>query len=77
MSDRIEKESEESEVVKRLEWGGAKIVKGDWKKHITQELQEGLVLISFRKYMGLVARKPVFGCLRTTQAQTSLRIHAV
>ena len=45
MSDRIEKESEESEVVKRLEWGGAKIVKGDWKKHITQELQEGLVLI--------------------------------
>ena len=48
MSDRIEKESEESEVVKRLEWGGAKIVKGDWKKHITQELQEGLVLISSR-----------------------------
>ena len=44
VSDRIEKESEESEVVKRLEWGGAKIVKGDWKKHITQELQEGLVL---------------------------------
>ena len=26
---------------------------------------------------GLDARKPVFGGLRTTQAQTSLRIHAV
>ena len=42
VSDRIEKESEESEVVKRLEWGGASIVKGDWRKHISQELQEGL-----------------------------------
>ena len=28
-------------------------------------------------YMGLVARKPVFGGLGTTQAQTSLRIRAV
>ena len=27
--------------------------------------------------LGLVARKPVFGGLRTTQAQTSLRICAV
>ena len=27
--------------------------------------------------MGLDARKPVFGGLRTTQAQTSLRIRAV
>ena len=26
--------------------------------------------------MGLVATKPVFGGLRTTKAQTSLRIHA-
>ena len=28
------------------------------------------------EYMGLDARNPVFGSLRTTQAQTSLRIHA-
>ena len=28
-------------------------------------------------YMGLAARKPVFGGLRTTNAQTSLRIRAV
>ena len=28
-------------------------------------------------YMGLVARKPVFGGLRTPKAQTSLRIRAV
>ena len=29
------------------------------------------------KYMGLDARKPVFGGLQTTKAQTSLRIRAV
>ena len=29
------------------------------------------------KYMGLDARKPVFGVLRITQAQTSLRIRAI
>ena len=29
------------------------------------------------EYMGLVARKPVIGGLRTTQVQTSLRICAV
>ena len=28
-------------------------------------------------YMGLDMRKPVFGCLRTTKAQTSLRIRTV
>ena len=28
-------------------------------------------------YLGLVARKPVFGGLRTTKAQTSLRIRTV
>ena len=29
------------------------------------------------QYMGLVVRKPIFGGLQTTQAQTSLRISAV
>ena len=28
-------------------------------------------------YMGLATRKPVFGCLRTTKEQTSLRICTV
>ena len=32
---------------------------------------------SGNSYLGLVARKPVSGCLRTTKAQTSLRIRAV
>lgn len=50
VSDRIEKESEESEVVKRLEWGGSTVVKGDWKKHISTELQEDLR--KFRTYKG-------------------------
>ena len=50
MSDRIEKESEESEVVKRLECIGATIsrdtiVNVDWRKHISQELQQGLYLV--------------------------------
>ena len=35
-----------------------------WKSHVVA-------------HMGLDARKPVFGGLRTTQAQTSLRIRAV
>ena len=37
------------------------------------------LLLSLHKHhhMGLDARKPVFGGLRTTQAQTSLRIRAV
>ena len=30
-----------------------------------------------KKHVGLDAKNPVFGGLRTTQAQTSLRIHAV
>ena len=30
-----------------------------------------------KAYMGLVARKPVFGILQTTQAPTSLRIRSV
>ena len=41
VSDRIEKESEESEVVKRLEWGGIRVVKEDWREHISVELQNG------------------------------------
>ncbi|WAQ95754.1 ERN1-like protein [Mya arenaria] len=39
VSDRIEKDSEESMVVKQLEWGGDRVVKGDWRKNITMELQ--------------------------------------
>ena len=34
-------------------------------------------IIGDRNYMGLVARKPVFGGLRTTKTQTSLPICAV
>ena len=43
---------------------------------IASPLKESNVLkICF--YMGLNARKPVFGALRTTQTQTSLRVRAV
>lgn len=41
MSDRIEKEPEDCEVVKRLDRGGANAVKYDWKDHISIELQNG------------------------------------
>lgn len=45
VSDRIEKESEESEVVKHLEYGGDRVVKGDWRKHISTELQNGRLML--------------------------------
>ena len=35
-----------------------------------------VVILHYTHHMGLDARKPVFGGLRTTQAQTSLRIRA-
>lgn len=42
LSDRTEKEKAETcEVVQRLETGSDLIIKNDWKKHITEELQEG------------------------------------
>lgn len=41
VSDRIEKEAEDDEVVKHLEYGGDRVVKGDWRKNITVELQNG------------------------------------
>ncbi|XP_045214288.2 serine/threonine-protein kinase/endoribonuclease IRE1-like [Mercenaria mercenaria] len=50
VSDRIEKECEESVVVKRLEWGGDRVVKGDWRSHISKELQDDLR--KFRTYKG-------------------------
>ena len=34
-------------------------------------------ITSFQRFLGLNARKPVFGGLRTTKVQTSLRIRAV
>ncbi|KAJ8317880.1 hypothetical protein KUTeg_002971 [Tegillarca granosa] len=50
VSDRIEKETEECEVVQRLETRGLEVVKFDWKKHITVELQNDLR--KFRTYKG-------------------------
>ncbi|XP_060605820.1 serine/threonine-protein kinase/endoribonuclease IRE1-like [Ruditapes philippinarum] len=50
VSDRIEKESESSLVVKKLEWGGDRVVKGDWRNHISMELQNDLR--KFRTYKG-------------------------
>ena len=41
MSDRIEKENVDSEVVVRLERGGLEVVKFDWRKQISEELQNG------------------------------------
>ena len=43
-------------------------------KNAEAKILDRLVVIN---YLGLVARKPVFGGLRTTKAQTSLRIRAV
>lgn len=48
VSDRIEKEAAESEVVQHLERGGLEVVKFDWRRHITEELQNGMV---YNQYM--------------------------
>ena len=45
VSDRIEKEDAMNYVVLRLESGGLKVVKQDWRENITAELQQGNVLI--------------------------------
>jgi len=44
VSDRIEKEASVSPVMQSLEQGGLKVVKGDWRANITEELREGIVV---------------------------------
>ncbi len=41
VSDRIEKELPTAPIVLLLESGGLKVVKQNWKEHITAELQQG------------------------------------
>lgn len=50
VSDRIEKEEENSPVVQNLEKNGLFVVKFDWRRNITQELQNDLR--KFRTYKG-------------------------
>lgn len=50
VSDRIEKEEENSAVVQNLEKNGLFVVKFDWRRNITQELQNDLR--RFRTYKG-------------------------
>ncbi|KAM8824539.1 serine/threonine-protein kinase/endoribonuclease IRE1 isoform 1-T1 [Synchiropus picturatus] len=50
VSDRIEKEPLDGPIVRRLEYGGRAVVKGDWREHITVPLQTDLR--KFRSYKG-------------------------
>ncbi|XP_041362995.1 serine/threonine-protein kinase/endoribonuclease IRE1-like [Gigantopelta aegis] len=50
VSDRIEKETEDSLVVQRLEYLGLRIIECDWRRNITEELQNDLR--KFRSYKG-------------------------
>ncbi|CAL1530820.1 unnamed protein product [Lymnaea stagnalis] len=50
VSDRIEKEDEDCQVVQRLEQYGLPVIKQDWRKIISLELQEDLR--KFRTYRG-------------------------
>lgn len=50
VSDRIEKEPVDSIIVRLLERGGFDVVKGDWRQHISEELQNDLR--KFRTYKG-------------------------
>jgi len=54
VSDRIEKEPVDSEVVMNLERGGIDVCRGDWRRHISIELQSDLK--KFRSYRGSSAR---------------------
>ncbi|XP_065660136.1 serine/threonine-protein kinase/endoribonuclease IRE1 isoform X2 [Hydra vulgaris] len=54
VSDRIEKEPEGAEILKKLQDGSIAVVRGDWKLHIGEELQEDLR--KFRTYQGTHVR---------------------
>ncbi|KAL5017978.1 hypothetical protein ScPMuIL_003700 [Solemya velum] len=54
VSDRIEKELEDAHVVQRLEKGASHVIRLDWRKHITPELQHDLR--KFRSYKGSSVR---------------------
>ena len=41
VSDRIEKEPDESELLVLLQKDSIPVVRGDWKVHLSSELQEG------------------------------------
>ena len=41
VSDRIEKEAEESDLLVSLQKDSIPVVRGDWKVHLGSELQEG------------------------------------
>lgn len=50
VSDRIEKEKNDAEILKALQRNSIAVVRGDWKMHIGDELQEDLG--KFRTYQG-------------------------
>lgn len=50
VSDRIEKENADTDIIKSLETNKKDVVKGDWKRHISIELQTDLK--KFRSYKG-------------------------
>ncbi|XP_065065505.1 serine/threonine-protein kinase/endoribonuclease IRE1-like [Rhopilema esculentum] len=54
VSDRIEKESDESLTVKSLQRDSIAVVRGDWKVHIGTELQQDLR--KYRTYQGVYVR---------------------
>lgn len=54
VSDRVEKEPNDSPILTLLERGGAAVVKGDWREHIGPELQADLR--KFRSYRGRSVR---------------------
>eukprot|EP00111_Clytia_hemisphaerica_P015843 TCONS_00046798-protein len=54
VSDRIEKEKEDADILKALQKNSIAVVRGDWKMHIGAELQEDLR--RFRTYQGVQVR---------------------
>ena len=57
VSDRIEKESYTSPIMQALESGAVNVCRGDWRTHITEDLQEGkpaIVLSVFHAFINFL-----------------------
>ena len=57
VSDRVEKEKDDSPVVKRLERNAKLVTNGGWRNHICDLLAEGDILLNYYKIIYLDLRK--------------------
>lgn len=66
VSDRIEKEPDESPLLNALQKDSIPVVRGDWKVHIGSELQEGTVkscTLGHRQHVGILTKDSSFNSI--------------